>query len=109
MSPLGHHTFDSTHIAFGVLTGGVERGPVQVESSIFHGAEPDENRWDLMDPGALDSWSVRGWYRPSPEWTLQGSHGLLHADGSVDTAALAALGTSISRQMLASGEITVRP
>jgi len=37
------------------------------------------------------------------------SHGLLHADGSVDTAALAALGTKISRQMLASGEITVRP
>src|SRR5438552_3027878 len=33
------------------------------------------------------------------------SHGLLHADGSVDTAALAALGTKISRQMLASGEI----
>jgi len=37
------------------------------------------------------------------------SHGLLHADGSVDTAALAALGTSISRHMLASGQITVRP
>ena len=37
------------------------------------------------------------------------SHGLLRADGSVDTAALAALGTSISRQMLASGQITVRP
>jgi hypothetical protein len=34
------------------------------------------------------------------------SHGLLHADGSVDSAALAALGTKISRQMLASGEIT---
>ena len=33
------------------------------------------------------------------------SHGLLHADGSVDSAALAALGTKISRQMLASGEI----
>jgi hypothetical protein len=33
------------------------------------------------------------------------SHGLLHADGSVDSAALAALGTRISRQMLASGEI----
>lgn len=78
MSPLGHHTFDSTHIAFAVLTGGIERGPLQVESSIFHGAEPDENRWDLMDPGALDSWSIRGWYRPSPEWTLQASHGLLH-------------------------------
>ncbi len=34
------------------------------------------------------------------------SHGLLHADGSVDSAALAALGTRISRQMLASGQIT---
>jgi hypothetical protein len=34
------------------------------------------------------------------------SHGLLHADGSVDSAALAALGTKISRRMLASGEIT---
>ena len=33
------------------------------------------------------------------------AHGLLHADGSVDSAALAALGTRISRQMLASGEI----
>ena len=33
------------------------------------------------------------------------SHGLLHSDGSVDSVALAALGTKISRQMLASGEI----
>ena len=33
------------------------------------------------------------------------SHGLLHADGSVAAAALAALGTKISRQMLASGQI----
>ena len=77
MSPLGHHTFDSTHIAMGVLTAGLERGPVQVEASVFHAGEPDENRWDLMDPGPLDSWSVRGWYRPSAEWTLQLSHGLL--------------------------------
>ena len=77
MSPLGHHTFDSTHIAMGVLTGAIDKGPWQVESSIFHGAEPDENRWDLMDPGALDSWSVRGWYRPSPAWSFQVSHGFL--------------------------------
>jgi hypothetical protein len=34
------------------------------------------------------------------------AHGLLHADGSVNSAALAALGTRISRQMLASGQIT---
>jgi hypothetical protein len=77
MSPLGHHTFDSSHIAMGVITGGLEGGPYQVESSLFHGAEPDENRWDLMDPGALDSWSIRGWYRPTPAWSFQVSHGFL--------------------------------
>jgi len=77
MSPLGHHTFDSSHIAMGVLTAGLDRGPFQVETSVFHGAEPDENRWDLMDPGKLDSWSVRGWYRPDDRWTFQLSHGFL--------------------------------
>jgi hypothetical protein len=77
VAPLGHHTFDSTHIAMGVLTGAIERGPVQVESSLFNGREPDEQRWDLMDPGALDSWSVRGWYRPSASWAAQVSHGYL--------------------------------
>jgi hypothetical protein len=77
MSPLGHHTMDSTHIAMEVITAGLDRGPFTVEGSVFRGAEPDENRWDLMDPGAIDSWSIRGWYRPSPEWTLQVSHGYL--------------------------------
>ena len=77
MSPLGHHTLDSTHIAMGVLTAGLERGSFQIESSVFHGEEPDENRWDLMDPGPLDSWSIRGWYRPSPSWTFQASYGFL--------------------------------
>ena len=62
-APLAHHTMDSTHIAMGVVTAGVDRGPWQVETSIFRGREPDDDRWDLMDPGALDSWSVRGWYR----------------------------------------------
>jgi len=77
MSPLGHHTLDSTHIAMGVITAGLDTGRYQVESSVFHGAEPDENRWDLMDPGPLDSWSVRGWYRPTAAWTFQVSHGYL--------------------------------
>jgi hypothetical protein len=77
MSPLGHHTLDSTHIAMGVLTAGLDRGPFTIESSIFHGREPDEDRWDLMDPGPLDSWSIRGWWRPSPAWTFQVSHGFL--------------------------------
>ena len=76
-APLSHHTVDSTHISMGVLTAGLDRGPWQVEGSLFHGGEPDEQRWDLMDPGVLDSWSVRGWYRPTSAWTLQASHGFL--------------------------------
>ena len=76
-APLAHHTMDSTHLAMGVLTAGIDRGPWQIESSIFRGREPDDDRWDLMDPGALDSWSVRGWYRAGP-WTIQMSHGFLN-------------------------------
>ena len=76
-APLGHHTFDSTHIAMGVLTAGLARGPFEVETSVFRGREPDEERWDLMDPGPLDSWSVRGWYRPNDALSFQISHGFL--------------------------------
>lgn len=78
VAPLGHHTFDSTHIAMGVMTAALDSGPWTIESSIFHGREPDEERWDLMDPGALDSWSIRGWYRLGTEWTFQASHGFLN-------------------------------
>jgi hypothetical protein len=78
VAPLNHHRLDSTHIAMGVVTGAVERGAWTVESSLFHGREPDDNRWDVMDPGALDSWSARVWLRPSPEWELQASHGFLN-------------------------------
>lgn len=84
-APLGHHTTDSTHIAMGVLTAGVDRGPWQVESSIFRGREPDDRRWNLWDHGPLDSWSVRGWYRPAPAWTFQVSQGLLHDPEELET------------------------
>jgi hypothetical protein len=77
-APLGHHTFDSTHIAMGVLTAAVDRGPWLAETSLFHGREPDADRWDLMDPGPLDSWSARVWYTPSPSWRFQMSHGFLN-------------------------------
>jgi hypothetical protein len=76
-APLTHHTFDSTHITMGVLTGALERGPWQIEGSVFHAREPDEQRWDLMDPGPLDSWAVRGWFRPNDTLTVQISHGFL--------------------------------
>jgi hypothetical protein len=75
-APLGHHTFDSTHISFGVVTAALDRGPFVLEGSLFNGREPDENRWDF-DFGPLDSFSGRLWYRPTDEWELQVSSGRL--------------------------------
>jgi hypothetical protein len=75
-APLGHHIFDSTHISMGVVTATLDRGPWVVEASAFNGREPDEQRWDLMDPGALDSWSARVWFQPG-DWQFQLSHGVL--------------------------------
>jgi hypothetical protein len=75
-APLGHHTFDSTHIAFGVITAAVDHGPWVAEGSLFNGREPNENRWDI-EFGRLDSVSGRLWYRPNGEWELQGSSGRL--------------------------------
>lgn len=78
-APLGHHTLDSTHISnSGVLAAGIDKGPWAFETSIFRGKEPDEQRWDLMDVGALDSWAARAWYRPSSAWQFQLSHGFLN-------------------------------
>jgi hypothetical protein len=76
MSPLAHHTLDSTHIAFGVVTAAVDHGPWMIEGSLFNGREPDQDRWDL-DFGALDSYSARVWLRPRPEWEVQFSTGRL--------------------------------
>jgi hypothetical protein len=76
-APLSHHIFDSTHITSGVVTAGVDRGPVAIEASVFYGREPDEHRYDL-EFGPLDSWSARIWFRPNQEWAIQASHGYLH-------------------------------
>jgi hypothetical protein len=76
MSPLSHHTLDSTHIAFGVVTAALDHGPWTAEGSLFNGREPDEDRWDF-DFGALDSFSGRLWLRPTAQWEFQVSSGRL--------------------------------
>jgi hypothetical protein len=75
-APLGHHTLDSTHISFGVVTAAIDHGPWTFEGSIFNGREPDENRWDL-NLGPLDSFSGRLWLRPTAGWEIQASTGHL--------------------------------
>jgi hypothetical protein len=68
-SPLGHHHLDSAHITPGVLTLGVARAGMALETSWFNGREPDEDRTDI-DFGALDSWSLRGSWERGP-WRAQ--------------------------------------
>jgi hypothetical protein len=70
LAPLAHHNQDSTHISADVLTAALDLGPVSVEGSMFHGREPDENRWDI-EQGSLDSYSGRVWIRAAPGLTLQ--------------------------------------
>ena len=95
LTPLGHHTLDSTHIAFGVVTAAIGRGPWEVEGSVFNGREPDEHRWDF-DFDRLDSVAGRLWFRPARDWEFQISTGHLvepeqleHGDLQRTTASVA--------------------
>ena len=73
---LAHHLEDSTHISDDVVTAGITHGILGVEASGFHGAEPDENRWQI-GYGAIDSYSARVTVSPDANWTSQISAGRL--------------------------------
>ena len=95
MAPLGHHTFDSTHVSFGVVTAAVERGRWVLEGSLFNGREPDEDRWDF-DFGALDSFAGRVWFKPSAAWEVQVSSGKLREPEQLVEGDLVRTTTSVS-------------
>lgn len=76
LAPITHHWFDSTHIVYGVVTAGYAAPTFQIEASAFRGREPDQYRWDIEAP-ALDSWSVRASWTPTPAFAMQVSHGFL--------------------------------
>ena len=78
VAPITHHWLDSTHIAYGVLTGGAVIDRVKVEASAFRGREPDENRWDIESP-KFDSHSFRLSVNPTDRWALQVSYGRIHS------------------------------
>jgi hypothetical protein len=73
---LGHHWEDSTHILYNVLTAGLSYKTLRFEASGFHGAEPDENRWNVQS-GAMDSYSGRLTFAPTSRWVAQVSAGHL--------------------------------
>jgi hypothetical protein len=94
-APLSHHTFDSTHIAFGVVTGGVARGRWILEGSVFNGREPDQDRWNF-DFARLDSVSGRVWFRPTDEWAVQVSSGRLSAPEELEQGNVVRTTASVS-------------
>jgi hypothetical protein len=73
-APIGHHWFDSTHVTFGVVTAGYSASKWKLEASAFKGREPDQRRYDIEKP-KLDSWSVRAFFNPTDNWSLQASTG----------------------------------
>jgi hypothetical protein len=84
LAPITHHWFDATHIAFGVVTGGIYGNRWKAEASAFNGREPDDARTNF-DVGALDSFSGRVWVLPTRQWAFQVSVGRLHqAEGGHD-------------------------
>lgn len=76
LAPISHHWQDATHIAYGVLTGGIYGRLWKLEGSAFNGREPDDGRFDF-DLGALDSYSGRLWFLPTERLALQLSTGYL--------------------------------
>jgi len=75
-APLTHHWQDATHVSFGVITGGIYSRKWQLETSVFNGREPDDNRWNF-DPIKLDSYSGRVTVNPNAHWSLAGGYGYL--------------------------------
>jgi hypothetical protein len=71
-APITHHWLDSTHISFGVLTGGIVLDRVKLEVSRFNAREPDQHRWNI-ETGPLDSTSIRLSWNPVRTLSLQGS------------------------------------
>jgi hypothetical protein len=84
-APITHHWLDSTHVAFGVVTGGFVHDAWKFEVSQFTGREPDQNRFDF-DRARFDSTSVRASYNPDEHWSLQASWGYLKSPEQLDPA-----------------------
>jgi hypothetical protein len=75
-APLGHHWMDSTHIVFGVITGGLIHKGFKLEVSGFKGREPDQHRFDIEKP-KIDSYSIRASLNPTADLAFQASYAFL--------------------------------
>ena len=82
-APITHHWLDSTHITFGVLTGGFVHDDWKLEVSQFTGREPDQYRYNFDTP-TFNSTSIRTSYNPDEHWSLQASWGNLKSPEQLD-------------------------
>src|SRR3954454_14928041 len=82
-APIGHHWQDSTHITFGVATGGLQWRDIKIEGSIFTGREPDEGRYDFDRP-RFDSYSGRISWNPTRNLALQFSYGYIKSPEAIE-------------------------
>ncbi|HEV2641775.1 MAG TPA: hypothetical protein VGT98_03675 [Candidatus Elarobacter sp.] len=80
LAPIGHHWQDATHVAFGVITGGIFTRTVRIEGSVFNGREPDETRTNFDFKGrSLDSYAGRITVNPTTRWSMSGSYAYLES------------------------------
>ena len=82
-APIGHHWQDSTHVTFGVATGGLIWRDIKIEGSIFTGREPDEDRYNFDQP-EFDSYSGRLSWNPTRNLALQVSYGYLRSPEALE-------------------------
>ncbi len=75
-APLSHHWLDSTHVAWGVVTGGYTWTLLKLEASAFNGREPDQFHYNIETRG-LDSYSARATVNPTANLSMQASFGRL--------------------------------
>ncbi|MEO8514269.1 MAG: hypothetical protein ABI543_11955 [Ignavibacteria bacterium] len=82
-APLSHHWQDASHITFGVGTLGFRYKIFKLESSIFTGSEPDENRYNFDKP-LFNSYSYRLSVNPTKNFALQFSQGFIKSPEALE-------------------------
>jgi hypothetical protein len=101
-APLGHHWQDATHISYGVITAGIFSRSWKLETSIFNGREPDQDRTNFDYKGrSLDSYSARFTVNPSAPWSVSTSYGYFKSPEALDPA--------VSEQRITASVLNTRP
>jgi hypothetical protein len=101
-APLGHHWQDATHISYGVITAALFSRSWKLETSIFNGREPDQDRTNFDYKGRrLDSYSGRFTTNPTSTWSLSASYAYLKSPEALEP--------SVSEQRITASALNTRP